>query len=189
MMTQPFQRVRTILGLLLLVVPAAVGHELQDNRATLVLRDKTHVSVTLFIAYTEVLHLSLAPKRPLREFLLIYSAMNSEDLQQELIHAQVEFQSRTRLYLSNGGQMPLTNWMWPDAKQVQALLRQRVMQALVDPNSHEAPVEIHADANAQQKIVSLRVQFPEEFQKVLVVAFRPSQVWVERKTLSPEISF
>ena len=33
------------------------------------------------------------------------------------------------------------------------------------------------------------MKFPEEFQKVLVVSYRPNQVWVDSKTLSPEIKF
>jgi len=65
------------------------------------------------------------------------------------------------------------------------------MQATVDPAAHfhEPPVEIHADANSAQEITSVKVRFPEEFQKVLVVSFRPNQVWVDTKSLSPDIRF
>ena len=181
------------LGLLTLALwlPCAVAHELEDNRATLVLRDKTHLSVTLFIAYTEALHLALAPQRPYTAFLVVYSSMKPEDLQKELHKAQAKFQSDTRLHFPQGGEAALTNWGWPDAQKVQTLLRERVMQAMVDPNghSHETPVEIHADANAKQEVTSARIQFPEEFRKVLVVAFRPTQLWVEPKSVSAEIKF
>lgn len=66
-----------------------------------------------------------------------------------------------------------------------------MMQSLVDPNGHvhQDPLEIHADANAPEEIGGVKIQFPEEFQKVLVVAFRPTQVWVESKSLSPVIKF
>lgn len=184
---------KTALALLLMqgLIPGVLAHELQDNRATLVLRDKTHLSLTLFIAYPEALHLALVPKRPFPEFLVMYSSMKPDDLQKELLRAQSKFQASTRLYLSPGGEVAFTNWIWPQPKQVQALLRQRVMQSMVDPNghSHDAPLEIHADANAQKDIASVRIQFPDEFQKVLVVATRPSQFWVERQSLSPEIKF
>lgn len=88
-------------------------------------------------------------------------------------------------------EIPLTNWIWPDFKQVQDLLRQRVMQAMVDGkgHTHESPLEIHADANAQREITTVQAQFPDEFQKMLVVAFRPNQLWVERKALSSAIKF
>ena len=58
----------------LLFASAGAGHELQDNRATLVLRDKTHISVTFYLAYSAVLHQTLAPQRPLAEFLAVYSS-------------------------------------------------------------------------------------------------------------------
>jgi hypothetical protein len=176
--------------LLTLIAPTA-AHELQENRATLVLRDRGHVSVTLYIAYTEALNQALAPQRPYAAFLLVYSAIKPEDLQKELLRAQARFQSGTRMYASTGKEIPLINWTWPDAKQVQSILQQHIMQAMVDPagHYHEPPIEIHADANSTQEITSLKVQLPEEFRKVLVVSFRPNQVWVEGKGLSPEIKF
>ena len=183
----------TALCLLMIALPLqrAGAHELQDNRATVVLRDKIHLSVTLFISYTEALHLVLAPQRPYAAFLVIYSSMKLEDLQKELQKAHTRFQASTRLHLSPGGEAALTNWVWPDAKQVQALLQQRVMQAMVDPktHSHESPIEVKAEAIAKQEILSVRIKFPEEFNKVLVVAFRPNQLWVEPKSYSSEIKF
>lgn len=169
----------------------ARAHELQDNRATLVLRDGTHLSVTLYIGYADALHLALAPQRSVEEFLIAYSGMNPEQLQRELGRVQARFQAATRLYLVNGKEVALTNWVWPDARQVQALLQQRIMRAVVDPTSHahEEPLEIHAEARAPEEIHSVRVQFPDEFQKVLVVSYRPNQVWVERKSLSGPIKF
>lgn len=174
----------------LLVFPAT-AHELQDNRATLVLRDRTHLSVTVYISYSEALHKTLAPQRPFQEFLLTYSAMSVELLEKELKLAQERFQLSTRLRLAPGGEAVLTNWVWPDAKRVQSLLQQRVMQAVVDASGHfhETPMEIHADANAATDISGVQVQFPEEFGRVLVVAYRPNQFWVERKSLSPMIRF
>lgn len=177
--------------LLTVLAVVALGHELQDNRATLVLRDATHLSVTLYLGYSDVLHRALAPRRSVPEFLVMYSAMQPERLQKELQRAQTLFQSDTHLSLSMGREVPLTNWVWPDAKQVQTLLQKQIMQAMVDPGGHfhEEPLEVHAEANAQQEILTARIRFPEEFQKVLVVAYRPTQQWAEPKTLSPLIRF
>ena len=184
-------RIATLVALIL--AASAGAHELQENRATLVLRDKTHVSVTLYIAYSDALYQALMPQRPFASFLLIYSAMKPEELQKELLRAQSRFQSETRMYLSPGPgrEVPLTNWMWPDMKQVQTMLRQRIMAAMVDPNghAHDTPIEIRADANAPHEITAVTVKFPEEFQKVLVVSYRPNQVWANSKELSPEIKF
>jgi hypothetical protein len=181
----------TVFLLLSAVLRIASAHELQENRATLVLRERNHVAVTLYISYTEALYQALAPQRPYAAFLLVYSAMKPEELQKQLLRAQARFESATRMYSASGKEIKLGNWAWPDVKQVQAILQQRVIQAMVDPNahSHEAPLEIHADANASEVLASVKVRFPEEFQKVLVVSFRPNQQWVDGKALSPEIRF
>lgn len=177
--------------LLLLLVPSAAAHDIQDNRAKLVMYEDTHIAITLYIAYSDALHMALAPQRTMAEFLTMYSAMSPEQLQKELLKAQARFQAETKLYLATGTELPITNWQWPDAKQVQAMMQQRIMQAMVDPagHAHDQPLEIDADANAKELITAVRVQFPAEFQKVLVVSYRPSQVWVEPKVWSPTIRF
>ncbi len=177
-------------ALYLAIAVPVPAHELQDNRATLVLRDRTHLVLTVYLSYPEALYQALMPQRPFMAFLLTYSAMKPEDLQKELLKAQARFQSGTHVVLP-GGEGKLVNWAWPDAKSVQAMLQQRVMQAMVDASghSHEAPVEIHAEVNATQEVSSARVQFPEEWQKVLVVWSRPEQQWVEGKALSAPMKF
>ena len=178
-----------LLAILLLTAPLR-AHELQDNRATLVLRDKTHLSLTIYVAYAEILHQFLAPQRPLPEFLMVYSALKPEDIQRQLQRAQSHFQSTTHLY-AQSGEIPIANWVWPDAKQTQAMMQQRIMQAMVDPagHAHDQPLEIHAEAVAPQEVTAVRAQFPDEFQRVLVVAYRPNQTWSEPKTGSPTIKF
>jgi hypothetical protein len=179
------------LALLLSLAQSANAHELLANRATLVLRDDTHVTLTLYIAYADALHAALAPQQSTPEFLTMYSAMNPQALQKELLRAQAQFQSTTKLYLASGQPIALTNWFWPTPQQVQVMLQQRIMQAMVDPSghAHDEPLEIHADANAPQKIIALRAQFPPEFQKVLLVWYRPTQTWVDTNTWSPAIRF
>ena len=177
---------------LLAFAGALFAHDLQENRATLVLRDRTHLSLTLYIDYPGALYLALAPQRPYGSFLAIYSSMKLEDFQRELTRAQTKFQSSLRILVPGvRGGLTLTNWTWPDARQVQAMLRKQVMQAMVDPANpaHEPPVEIRAEAVASQEISAAQVQFPEEFEKVLVVSYKPNQVWVERKAVSAELKF
>ncbi len=178
-------------GLLAALAPIAAAHDLADNRAQLVLRDKTHLTVTFYIAYPDALQLALSPKRSPQEFLVTYSAMRVEDLQKELLRAQAKFQAGTHIYIGPGQELVLTNWVRPQASQVRTLLQQRLMQALVDPKNygHDTPLEMHAEGIAPREVTSVQVQFPEEFQKVLVVAFRPTQLWTEPKSISPSIKF
>ncbi len=175
---------------LILCGGAAPAHELQDNRATLVLRDKTHVSVTLFVKYTEALHLALAPQQPYTAFLIVYSTMDSAAFEKELLRAQAKFQASTGIRQA-ATQVTMTNWIWPGAKQVQAMMQNQIMQATVDPggHAHEEASEIRADAVATREIRGVTMEFPDEFRRMLVVSYRPNQVWVHPKGPSVEIRF
>ena len=177
---------RTLTAVLLvwLLTPPVFAHELQANRLTLVLRDRNHLTLTFFLTYTDALHRALAPARTLPEFALVYSAMKPEAFEQELLRAQAKFQTATRLTLSAGEDTAITNWTWPEPSRVQATLREHAMQAIVAPGEHphEAAVEIRAEATSPQDVGSVTLRLPEAFQPVLVVSYRPSQVWVEPKT-------
>jgi ribosomal protein RSM22 (predicted rRNA methylase) len=135
--------------------------------------------------------MALAPQRSPQEFLVVYSAMKLEDLQKELLRAQAKFQAAIHVFPGPAQELMLTNWVWPEAAQVRTLLQQRVMQAVVDPNNfgHDQPLEIHAEGVSTREITSVQIQFPEEFQRVLVVAYKPTQTWAEPKAVSPILKF
>ena len=65
------------------------------------------------------------------------------------------------------------------------------MAYMVVPGEHdrEPPMEIHADANASRAITAVTIRFPPQFQRVLVVSYRPSQIWVEPTGPGPRIAF
>ncbi len=176
--------VATALAAALLFAPAPAHerfHELQDNRATLALRDRTHVSVTLYLNYTDALHRALAPDQSMRDFVLAYAALPPAELLAALRKAQERFQHDTHLQRAAGRDIPLGNWKWPDLMTVQDLLRQQAMAAIAAPSdhAHEEPLEIRAEGVAAQPITTATVRFPLEFQRVLVVSYKPNQAWVE----------
>jgi hypothetical protein len=172
-------------------VGSAGAHGLAENRATLVLRDQNHVSVTLFITFSEALHRVLAPERSLQEFVLTYAAMPPETFKAALRKAQSQFQAETRAETADGHQLLFERWTWPEPAAVQQALRERAMQALVAPDdhAHEAALEVRAECQAANAIHSVRATFPPAFARVLVVSYQPKQVWVEPQRASPEITF
>lgn len=172
-------------------VGSAGAHGLAENRATLVLRDQNHLSVALFITFSEALHRVLAPDRSFQEFVLAHAAMPPEVFKSALLEAERRFQAETLAETADGHQLLFERWTWPDASTVQQALRERAMQALVAPtdHAHEAALEVRADCQAAKAIHSVRVSFPSAFARVLVVSYQPKQVWVEPQRASPEITF
>ena len=176
----------------LLLAKSSWSHELPANRLTLVMRDATHVSLTFYIDYPSALHRALAPQQTLQQFELMASAMPPAEFQKALLKAQAKFSAGTQLTLLRKNKpaaqatplaltLALTHWQWPDAKSAQALLQQRAMHTLVGAGEHpmEVPFEIRAEAASKEAITSLEVRLPEEMGKVLVVSYRPQQVWFE----------
>jgi hypothetical protein len=172
---------------------SAAAHELESNRATLVLRDSQHLSLTFFLDYPRVLHQVLAPQQPLKEFVLMYSAMNPAQLQSQLLEAQRKLQSGIAVTLHNGKAVALTHWVWPEARAVQTVLQQRAMQAVVAPadHAHAATMEIRAQASSSstKDFNMITLQLPPQFQQVLVVSYQPKQVLMKPGIPSPAIAF
>lgn len=184
----------TLLAISLVIAPPpprGAYHELQDNRVTLVLRDRAHLSVTMYINYTGALHRALAPRLSPQAFIVAYSAMAPEKFRSEVRRAEASFLAGTRVVGAGGREVVLEHWKWPAAAQVQATLQQQAMQAVVAPGDHpaEQPLEIRADGTSSQAISTVTVRFPAEFQRVLVVSYAPNQAWVEPAAPSPLIRF
>lgn len=172
-------------------VGTAGAHGLAENRATLVLRDQNHVSMTLFITFSEALHRALAPEHSFQEFVLAHAAMPPEAFKAALLKAQNRFQAEMHAETADGHRLLFVRWTWPDPATVQLALRERAMQALVAPSdhAHEAALEVRAECQAAKAIHSVRATFPAAFSRVLVVSYQPKQVWVEPLRESPEITF
>lgn len=171
----------------------AQAHELESNRATLVLRDAQHVSLTFFVDYPAVLHQVLAPNRTAQEFMLMVAAMKPEEFQAQLQEAQRKLQSSTILKTHKGKPAELINWSWPKAAAVQSQLQQRAMQSVVaaSDHSHVVPTEIRVEAksNNAADFTLVTLKLPAQFQQVLVVSYQPKQVWLKPHAVSPAISF
>jgi hypothetical protein len=187
------RRILPALALLCAVACSAIAHELQDNRATLVLRDNQHLTLTLFVDYPKALHQVLAPQSTVQEFLLSHSAMKSQEFQAQLLAAQRKLQASTSLVMSNGKAAPLVQWVWPEAAGVHALLQRRAMQAVVAPkdHAHVVPMEIRAEAKASQAgdFSAVTLQLPPAFQQVWVVSYQPKQVLLRPHAPSQAIRF
>ena len=190
----------------------AHGHELSANRVTMVLRDETHIALTFYVDYPNVLYQLLAPaksQRNHREFLLAYSAMKPEDFRQQVLRAQSRLQAETSAQLNDGTDVVITGWVWPDPARMQTLIQHEVMESMVGgdaranknangnapatatahAHAHESPTEIRASISHNTPIKSATIQFAEAFGKMLLVSYRPQQVWVAPKQASTLIKF
>ena len=166
---------------------------MQSNRATLVLRDDQHLTLSFFVDYTGVLHKVLAPQQSVEEFVLMYSAMKPPTFQTQLLNAQRKLQTGTAVFMRDGQSARLTQWVWPDAPAVQKQLQLRAMQLVIAPadHTHVVQTEIRAETTSAKEgdFATVTLQLPAEFQDVLVVSYQPKQVWASPGKVSPTIGF
>lgn len=157
----------------------AFAHELQENRLTIVQRDGRHISLSFHLDIAGVLQRVWLPQATVPAAVLSLAAMKPDDFRQRLLQVQGRVERGT--WLAAGGRdLALTNWQWPDAARVQALLQQRGMQAVVTPqdHAHDGAVEVRAEAVSEREAGELKVRLPTELQRVLVVCYKPRQGWV-----------
>ncbi len=171
------------LGLVLALLAASShAHDNEVNRATLVLRDKGHLSATLYINYTDALHQAIAPQMSDKDFVMTYGAMDAPRFQAALAKAQAVFQAGTRLTRQDGNVLTLLRWQWPAPEQVQRLLRERSMALMVGGHVHERQQEITAELNSDRPIAAITARFPQAFGQVLLVSYRPEQTVFDGKS-------
>lgn len=177
----PRPGILALFGALWFVATGCPAHELQGNRATLVLRDRHHLSLTLYVDGIGVLHRTLAPGMPHAEFVAVHAAMPPDEFADQLRRAQSELESATRLTGPEGEAIALQGWTWPPAAAMQATLQQRAMEMIVAPqeHAHVEPVEIRAEAATQGALDALSLRLAAGFGPVLVVWYQPHQQWVE----------
>lgn len=162
---------------LLTSVGTVAAHELPENRATVVLRDKNHVSITLRIDLVSAMQRALAGKQPLPEFILTHGAMSGADFRRVYDLARGRFERDTQLTLPSAPTPLAATWRWPDAASLHALLREQAMRQVTDPavHAHGDAVEISLDARAERDISAINLKLPVAWQPVVVVSYRPTQ--------------
>lgn len=185
---------RHVIGAALLMLAAGGSvraHELLENRATLVQREATFVSMTLYIDLPEALHRALAPQRSFEAFAVTHANLPLDAFKTVLMPALIRMQSETHVTTGKGRVLAVERWLWPEPARVQASLRERLMEAVLAPgdHAHVVPLEVRAELRSGKPITSLRVQFTPALGRVMVVSYRPRQVWVEPRSPSPDITF
>lgn len=175
-----------------LMMFASHAHELVSNRATLVLRDGHQLTVTLFINYVDALHKTLTPKLSFEEFLLVHAAMTPAEFQQAAARAHSQLEADTRLTGQDGKALVLSNWRWPVTAAVHSALQQRAMQIVVDglrDHRHEPVVEVQSEASFAAEPKSVTLKLPDTLKPVLIVSYKPTQVWMDPAADAKTVKF
>jgi hypothetical protein len=192
----PFSKLKVHLATLLilstqLVFTPAYSHELQENRAALVLRNDRLISVTLYLNFSKVLHKTLMPLGDPSELITRLAAMSDVEFAGQFNVVKQKIQSGIVFKSVQGKHLKLGNWQWPESVAAQKHLRESIMHAVVSPGQHihEPPVEVRAQIQSDERLLSLRVEMPESLRPITLIATRPRQSRLNTSTSSLVVNF
>ncbi len=170
----------------------AIAHDLGGTRARLVQYDDRHLTLTLLVSLTDVIRNESSNPDQYRKRIMTLSAMSPVEFETELNHLETHIRSETRIRLNGAGEAVISNWSWPDPAIVRAQIQVVVMNALSGgaiTQVHEEPVEIQAEVSSAVPIETAAMQFPRELGPVLLVAYHPVQVMVDKPGFATKVPF
>jgi hypothetical protein len=165
----------------------AFSHELQDNRAVLILREPNHVTLTLYLDYLSAMAQELSAKTGPDQFVIMSATLSPDYFQRLSTLAQSKFEAAIVLKSGTGAPMRFQNWRWPDPQKLQQEARSQIMQAITSgqDHPHSAPIEVSAEIFSPNPLSHVSIQFPASFGKVLLVSYRPNQKWLDAGKAEP----
>ncbi|TXI90091.1 MAG: hypothetical protein E6Q34_09550 [Burkholderiaceae bacterium] len=160
----------------------SAAHDLEANRASVVLRDNSHLSLSLRIDYVRFLQQSFAPKATQAQALLELASMSERDFEAVYQKAQRVLMEQTILTIGTAKTLQLNHWRHPKAQQIQQSIRELSAQLIVAPSEHihSEFFEVLADTYNTEDISECSLKLPSSLGNVLVVHYRAQQQWNEQ---------
>jgi hypothetical protein len=173
------------------IMTTVYSHELQENRAALVLRNDRLITVTFYLNLSEVLHKTLMPMGDPIELTTRLAVMSDAEFAGQFNVVKKKIQSGVVFKSVPGKHLKLGNWQWPESVAAQKHLRESTMRAVVSPGHHihEPPIEVRAQIQSDEPLLSLRVDMPESLRPITLIATRPRQSRLNTSTSSLVINF
>lgn len=180
----------TLTAILLTAGPVCFAHEAEVNKATLVLREGNHLSLSLFMRLDDSMYRMSLKKTTYQEFLLAHASMPAQEFARRWLQVQEQLQNAVVIRDKQNQILKLRNWVWPTPDKVQVVIQENLMQATVASGSHQHTplLEIRAEASAvaAAAVSSVTLQVHPVWQPLLVVSYRPVQTVLD--TGEPPVS-
>ena len=166
------------------------AHELEADRLTLIQRQDRLVEATWLVDLPAVLHRSLSPQEPYAEFLTRLAASGQPEVERVLAQARAQWERDVVFKAPHPIQGQWQRWVWPNAKTLQAAAQERLMQRVSGDHAHPKPLRVQAQwlANSEP-LDSLSVNVPPALRPLLVVAYRPRQIMMDRSSSTIQVRF
>jgi hypothetical protein len=169
----------------------ANAHEVETTRLSLVQREPTHVTATFYVNpvdfFQPVLETRLA-----HQAVLVYLASLDEDAFAALcFKAQSYYKAHISFKLGQDKTAHMSHWQFATGQILQNNIQQQLAQQVVNPglHAHLEPVQMGVQLTSSAGMPTMQPQLPAHWGRVLVVASKPQQIWLENNPKTPWIKF
>lgn len=191
------------LGLLLQGMQVAHTHEIHANRLTLIQRDASHLSLRWQIDLVSALQRTLEPNSEAVPFQVKLLSLPQTQFEAALKRTQSHIEKELELVVDkpkSKSRIRLTpkSWRWPKPielrKHLQELTAAEVLrqsgQLSASDHDHSEFFEITAElVEPQYDLSNIAIKTPSVLGKVMLVYYRPRQIWLDPKSPPEFISF
>jgi hypothetical protein len=157
------------------------AHELEENRASLVLRNERQINVALYLNLAALSQRILAPKQAWLPFVSHLAAMSDEDFHTQWVKVQNSVEAGIDIQTTAGRSLRMHVWQWPEEKAVQKYFRELTMHSVVTPDAHlhETPFEIRFQTQSHMPVIAVNLKVSAALRPITLVATQPRQTRID----------
>ena len=155
------------------------AHDINSNKITLIMREKSHVSLIMNINLLKAMNLILAPQTKYADFILTFSNMDPKLFQKEYEKTKIKISSGIILLSKDQSKLPTREWKWPLASVLQSQCQVFVMELMTGNHDHskEPILEVSTEIIDKTDKSSIQIQVLKEIQPILLISYKPVTNW------------
>jgi len=176
-----FQAALFVLMTLTFSVRFASAHEVETTRLSLVQREPSHVSATFFVNPFDYFQPVLDAQVTQQTAYVHLASLDDEVFAALYTKAQAYYKQKITFKLNKDKWVQLSNWQFSNWQLIKKNVQQQLAQQLVNPGSHVhfEPVQFTVQLTGGPDLSILQPKLPAHWGKVLVVASKPQQFWLD----------
>jgi len=172
-----------LIVLMTLTFPArlASAHEVETTRLSLVQREPSHVSATFYVNPFDFFQPVLDTQVTQQTAYVHLASLDDEVFAALFTRAQAYYKQKITFRLNKDKWAQLSNWQFSNWQLIKKNVQQQLAQQLVSPGSHVhfEPVQFTVQLTGGADLSTLQPKLPAHWGKVLVIASKPQQIWLD----------
>jgi hypothetical protein len=176
-----FQAALFVLMTLTFSVRFASAHEVETTRLSLVQREPSHVSATFFVNPFDYFQPVLDAQVTQQTAYVHLASLDDEVFAALHTSAQAYYKQKITFKVNKDKWAQLSNWQFSNWQLIKTNVQQHLAQQLLNPGSHVhiEPVQFAVQLTGGPDLSPLQPYLPSNWGKILVVASKPKQIWLD----------